>query len=161
MGKSTNEKIVNEFYGNRKRSTFVLDVNSRRRPLVERHRQVEYSLKVIFMEIFLPQGYPESVTTDYSEYQAWDTAQAFCSSITGTLATEAILKGVGVGDQSATALAATLTWLLRDGSGMVGRIIFAWLKGTDLDACSKQWRLMADILNDLSFFIDFISPYFK
>jgi len=39
--------------------------------------------------------------------------QAFSSSITGTLATQAVLKGVGVGDESATVLAATITWLLR------------------------------------------------
>jgi len=40
-------------------------------------------------------------------------AQAFCSSITGALATMAILKGVGVGDSSATPLAATITWMLK------------------------------------------------
>ena len=40
-------------------------------------------------------------------------SQAFCSSITGTLATMAVLKGVGVGDSSATPLAATLTWMLK------------------------------------------------
>ena len=39
--------------------------------------------------------------------------QAFCSSITGTLAHQAVLKGVGVGDETATVLAATLTWLLK------------------------------------------------
>ena len=39
--------------------------------------------------------------------------QAFCSSITGTLATQAMLKGVGVGDVTATAAAATITWLLK------------------------------------------------
>ena len=39
--------------------------------------------------------------------------QAFCSSITGMLATLAILKGVGVGDSSATPLAAALTWMLK------------------------------------------------
>ena len=39
--------------------------------------------------------------------------QAFCSSITGALAHQAVLKGVGVGDETATVLAATLTWLLK------------------------------------------------
>lgn len=45
-------------------------------------------------------------------------AQAFCSSITGALATMAILKGVGVGDSSATPLAATITWMLKGQSDM-------------------------------------------
>ena len=39
--------------------------------------------------------------------------QAFCSSITGALATLAVLKGVGVGDSSATPLAAAITWMLK------------------------------------------------
>ena len=82
-------------------------------------------------EAFLPQGYPTSVSDDYLAYQIWDTVQvhsycvlesgnvvlsllqAFCSSITGTLATMAVLKGVGVGDSTATPLAATLTWMLK------------------------------------------------
>jgi len=42
--------------------------------------------------------------------------QAFASSITHSLATQALLKGVGVGDTSATVLAATITWLMK---GMV------------------------------------------
>lgn len=28
-----------------------------------------------FAEVFLPQGYPESVRNDYSSYQIWDTVQ--------------------------------------------------------------------------------------
>lgn len=82
--------------------------------------------------------------------------KAFCSYITGTLATHAVLKGVGVGDSSASPVAATITWLLKgtslwamytaslktsqhnillvfllylDGLGMIGRILFAWMKG--------------------------------
>jgi len=45
--------------------------------------------------------------------------QAFCSSITGTLATQSLLRGFGVGDESATVLGATVTWILKgyiDGS---------------------------------------------
>uniref|UniRef100_A0A0K0EKX5 RUS1 family protein C16orf58 homolog n=1 Tax=Strongyloides stercoralis TaxID=6248 RepID=A0A0K0EKX5_STRER len=113
----------------------------------------------ILHEVFLPKGYPTSVTEDYLEYQVWDSLQAFASSMNGALATQAVLKGVGVGNENATALAATITWLLKDGSGMVGRILFAWKKGTDLDRYSKTWRLVADILNDISFFIDIFSSW--
>ncbi|EDO39318.1 predicted protein, partial [Nematostella vectensis] len=110
---------------------------------------------------FLPQGYPESVSKDYLTYQFWDTVQAFCSSITGTLATQAMLKGYGVGNESATALAATMTWILRSGTGMVGSILFAWMQGSNLDCNAKKWRLFADIMNDLAILVELISPYFK
>ncbi|KAI6242245.1 hypothetical protein M3Y99_00266100 [Aphelenchoides fujianensis] len=105
-------------------------------------------------EIFLPKGFPSSVTPDYVEYQTWDTVQAFASSLSGTFATAAVLKGAGVGDETATVLAASLSWVLKDGVGMIGRILFAWIFGTALDADSKRWRLIADILNDLAFCID-------
>ncbi|XP_048582517.1 RUS family member 1 [Nematostella vectensis] len=119
------------------------------------------SLKMFFKSAFLPQGYPESVSKDYLTYQFWDTVQAFCSSITGTLATQAMLKGYGVGDESATALAATMTWILRSGTGMVGSILFAWMQGSNLDCNAKKWRLFADIMNDLAILVELISPYFK
>ncbi|XP_061906207.1 RUS1 family protein C16orf58 homolog [Entelurus aequoreus] len=118
------------------------------------------SIVGVFKSIFLPQGYPESVSGDYLQYQFWDTVQAFSSSLTGTLATQASLKGVGVGNQEATVAAATVTWLLRDGTSMLGRILFAWLKGNKLDSDAKKWRLFADVLNDIAMFMEILAPYF-
>ncbi|XP_043955750.1 RUS1 family protein C16orf58 homolog [Gambusia affinis] len=113
-----------------------------------------------FKSVFLPQGYPESVSSDYLQYQFWDTLQAFSSSLSGTLATQASLKGVGVGNQEATVAAATVTWLLRDGTGMLGRILFAWRKGSKLDSEAKKWRLFADVLNDIAMFMEILAPHF-
>uniref|UniRef100_A0A8K9XSL5 RUS family member 1 n=1 Tax=Oncorhynchus mykiss TaxID=8022 RepID=A0A8K9XSL5_ONCMY len=114
----------------------------------------------VFKSVFLPQGYPESVSGDYLQYQFWDTLQAFSSSLSGTLATQASLRGVGVGNQEATVAAATITWLLRDGTGMLGRILFAWLKGNKLDSEAKKWRLVADVLNDIAMFMEILAPNF-
>ncbi|KAK6190597.1 hypothetical protein SNE40_002428 [Patella caerulea] len=119
------------------------------------------TISQFFRSVFLPQGYPESVSEDYLIYQLWDTIQAFASSITGTLAARALLKGMGVGDENATVLAATMTWLLKDGTGMLGRIMFAWLKGSNLDCDAKRWRLFADILNDFAIFLEILAPNFK
>lgn len=114
----------------------------------------------VFKSVFLPQGYPESVSSDYLNYQFWDTVQAFASSLSGTLATQASLRGVGVGNQEATVAAATVTWLLRDGTGMLGRILFAWQKGSKLDSEAKTWRLFADVLNDIAMFMEILAPHF-
>lgn len=115
----------------------------------------------VFSKIFLPQGYPESVSKDYIAYQKWDTAQAFCSTITGILATQEVLRGVGVGDTTVTPLAATITWVLKDGCGHLGKILFAYSHGTYLDAYSKKWRLYADTLNDAAMCIEIALPMFK
>lgn len=114
------------------------------------------SIKNFLIEVFLPEGYPESVRDDYWSYQCWDTLQAFCSTITGTITTQAVMKGFGVGDAAASALGATITWVLRDGVGMVGRIAFAWWKGCALDADCKKWRLFADFLNDIAMFLELV-----
>jgi len=109
-------------------------------------------------EVFLPQGYPSSVSEDYLIYQFWDTLQELCSSLNGTLASHAIFKGMGVGNSQASALGATYTWLMKDGTGMLSNILFAWSKGTQLDIDAKRWRLFADVLNDVAMCLDLLSP---
>ena len=109
-------------------------------------------------DVFLPEGYPNSVSRDYIAYQFWDTMQAFCSSITNILAAQGVLKGSGVGDIKATAMAATITWLLKSGSGMLGSILFAWARGSHLDCYCKQWRLTADVLNDFATCVEILAP---
>lgn len=37
---------------------------------------------------------------------------------------------MGVGDEKASVLSATFVWLVKDGVGMLGRILFAWHHGT-------------------------------
>jgi hypothetical protein len=46
---------------------------------------------------------------------------------------------------------------MRDGVGMVGRIVFAWARGSRLDCDCKKWRLMADLLNDIAFAVDLLA----
>ncbi|XP_022382119.1 RUS1 family protein C16orf58-like isoform X3 [Enhydra lutris kenyoni] len=112
------------------------------------------------MAVFLPQGFPDSVSRDYLPYQLWDSVQAFASSLSGSLATHAVLLGIGVGNAKASVSAATATWLVKDSTGMLGRILFAWWKGTKLDCNAKQWRLFADILNDVAMFLEIIAPIY-
>lgn len=49
---------------------------------------------------------------------------------------------------------------MRDVTGMVGRIAFAWARGGDMDNNAKQWRIVADILNDLALTVDLVAPWF-
>lgn len=65
-----------------------------------------------------------------------------------------MLKGLGVGNEHINAYSATVTWILKEGAGHIGRILFSWWKGAQLDLDSKKWRLRADFLNDLAMFIE-------
>ncbi|XP_034567244.1 RUS1 family protein C16orf58 homolog [Notolabrus celidotus] len=161
MEKGSGVVLATERYGSAESWKYVAKdgVMERRRDGGEGESRAN-SIVGVFKSVFLPQGYPESVSNDYLQYQFWDTVQAFSSSLSGTLATQASLKGVGVGNQEATVAAATVTWLLRDGTGMLGRILFAWQKGTKLDSEAKKWRLFADVLNDIAMFMEILAPYF-
>lgn len=113
----------------------------------------------LLSETFLPEGFPQSVTADYLTYQTWDTVQALCSSVTGTLSTRSILRGVGVGSAEANLVSGTISWALRDGMSMVSRICFASRVATDLDFDAKRWRYVADITNDIALLIEIFSSY--
>ncbi|XP_016092025.1 RUS family member 1 [Sinocyclocheilus grahami] len=153
--------IATERYGSQESWKYLLkDGRMKRQKDALDGRLAGNSISGVFKSVFLPQGYPESASEDYLQYQLWDTVQAFSSSLSGTLATQASLRGVGVGNQEATVAAATITWLLRDGTGMLGRILFAWLKGSKLDSEAKKWRLFADILNDVAMFMEIAAPHF-
>ncbi|ETV93485.1 hypothetical protein, variant 1 [Aphanomyces invadans] len=111
-------------------------------------------------DMFLPFGYPDSVSDEYLTFQMWDTCQAMCSYLRGVLATQSVLESVGVGKDSVTPLAAALQWVMRDGSGMLGGLFFAYIVGPKFDANVKFWRLYADVINDFGLTLDMLAPFF-
>ncbi|XP_044982445.1 protein root UVB sensitive 3 isoform X2 [Hordeum vulgare subsp. vulgare] len=109
---------------------------------------------------FVPEGFPGSVTPDYVPFQMWDTLQGLSTYIRAMLSTQALLGAIGVGEKSATVIGATFQWFLRDLTGMLGGILFAFYQGSNLDSNAKMWRLVADFMNDLGMLMDLLSPLF-
>lgn len=105
---------------------------------------------------FLPRGYPR----DYIQYQQYDTLQALCSYLRGILATHATLVVAGVGDANASAIAATLAWVVRDGAAMVSSLIFATWGSSRFDRNCKSWRLFADVINDVALSLEMSAAVF-
>ncbi|CZT10646.1 related to DUF647 domain protein [Rhynchosporium agropyri] len=114
----------------------------------------------IVLNAFLPAGYPHSVTSDYLEYQIYDSLQAFSSSIAVMLTSRAVLEGIGVGDSDASPTAALLLSVLQQSMGRIATILFAHRLGTSLEPECKMYRLLADILNDSAMLLDCVSPAF-
>lgn len=75
----------------------------------------------------------QSVAPEYAQYQLLDSIQGLSSYLRGILCTQAVLVGLGVGQESATALAATLNWVARDGSAMLAGLVFTWWGGARFD----------------------------
>jgi len=116
--------------------------------------------RALFISLFLPASFPNSVSVDYLPFQFWDSLQASSSYIRGIITTKAILSGVGVGNMYASSTSATMQWIFRDGCGMLGGLVFAWSRSTDFGVNVKQWRFFADISNDIGLTFELLSPMF-
>jgi hypothetical protein len=117
-------------------------------------------VRVLLRSLFLPEGYPDSVSDDYLGFQVWDTIQAMCSYLRGMLCTQAFLVGAGVGKESASATSAAVQWFFKDGLGMLGGMLFAWSRATNFGTDVKKWRFFADCINDVGLTIDMVAPLF-
>ncbi|KAJ3787530.1 vitamin B6 photo-protection and homoeostasis-domain-containing protein [Lentinula aff. detonsa] len=109
-------------------------------------------------KVFLPAGYPRSVSPDYLRYQILNAAQAFCSSLASLLSSRATLEGYGVGNASASSTDALLLTVLQDISNRLTTIIAAFFFGSSLFPEAKTYRFLADLLNDAAIVIDTLSP---
>ncbi|TDZ18946.1 RUS1 family protein-like protein [Colletotrichum orbiculare MAFF 240422] len=129
------------------------------------------------LDVFLSDGYPHSVTDDYTEYQIYaspssrvlssrgltivqDSFQAFAGTIAGMISSRAVWEGMGVGDSMASPTGAMMVQVIRESMGRFGTIAFAHLMGTSIEAECKSYRLAADVLQDVAHVIDCLSPIF-
>ncbi|TGJ78164.1 hypothetical protein E0Z10_g10602 [Xylaria hypoxylon] len=110
------------------------------------------------LDVFLPAGYPHTVTADYTPYQIYDSLQAFSSTIAGLLSSRAVLQGFGVGDAASSATAAVLLTVLQESTGRLATILFAHRLGQAIEPECKYYRFLADIFNDSAMFLDVLSP---
>ncbi|KAH8677653.1 vitamin B6 photo-protection and homoeostasis-domain-containing protein [Xylariales sp. PMI_506] len=110
------------------------------------------------LDVFLPAGYPHTVTADYMPYQIYDSLQAFSSSIAGLLSNRAVLQGMGVGNAGSSATGAVLLSVLQESTGRLATIFFAHRFGQAIEPECKFYRFLADILNDSAFLLDLLTP---
>ncbi|KAG6557415.1 hypothetical protein Mapa_000684 [Marchantia paleacea] len=107
-------------------------------------------------QVFLPAGFPGSVTEDYLEFTYWRLAQIVASQISGVLTTQALLYAVGLG-KGAIPTAAAVNWVLRDGIGYLSKIMLSKY-GRHFDVHPKGWRLISDIIENASYGLELLTP---
>lgn len=109
-------------------------------------------------DVFLPLGFPHTVGPGYWEYQMYDSLQGICSYLRGVVSSAHVLHAAGVGNREATAWSAALTWALKDGMGMMGGLVFSSWAAPLFDSYVKEFRLFADLINNLGLTLDMLSP---
>jgi hypothetical protein len=112
----------------------------------------------IFSDVFLPVGFPHSVEKGYLKYQIWDLVQGLTSYFRGNLAMKETLKALGVGDVAANATSSALSKLILQGTSMFGGLIFTWVASEHFGRHTRQWRLFADVINDVGLTLQMFAP---
>ena len=97
-----------------------------------------------FFDKFLPNGYPNSVGEGYAKYSGLSFIGTTSSSIMMVLSTQALLQAVGLSDGVALGISATLNWVIKDGIGQFGGIMFASYLGKtkSFDMDPKRWYVV-------------------
>ncbi|ONK73081.1 uncharacterized protein A4U43_C04F26960 [Asparagus officinalis] len=96
----------------------------------------------------VPEGFPDSVTPSYVPYMTWRALKHFFGGAMGVFTTRALLSSVGVSKNRATPGAVAINWILKDGAGRVGKMLFA-RQGKKFDYDLKQLRFTGDLLMEL------------
>ena len=71
-----------------------------------------------------------------------------------------ILTGAGVGNSEASVVASTIVWIMKDGVGMIGSLLFAYVFSDVFEINVKEWRLSADVLCNIALTVDMLISLF-
>jgi Vitamin B6 photo-protection and homoeostasis len=112
---------------------------------------------------FLPAQYPHSVSKGYARFSLLAFSASAAGSAAMVLSTQTLLLAVGVigsGTQNASIMAGALNWVLKDGIGQLGGVIFASRMGhtKKFDSDPKRWRMLAALSLDGASLLEILSP---
>jgi len=120
---------------------------------------VTSTFKSIFHLLFLPIGYPDSVSIDYFEYQLWDTLSGFSGYLKNIILTLNFLEGLGIG-QDSNVMSAMCIWIMRDTTSVLSGLFMGMPIFTKQFCDPKQmpkWRLLGDGIRIIAGFIQLYS----
>ncbi|KAI9175781.1 hypothetical protein H9P43_006145 [Blastocladiella emersonii ATCC 22665] len=106
---------------------------------------------------FLPHGYPASVAPGYLRYTQWSFVHSVAGTVTGVLSMQSLLYAIGLGAGSIP-LAAALNWVIKDGLGQLGGVVYASVMGEKFDSEPKRLRLTAAAAMQAASFLELITP---
>lgn len=104
----------------------------------------------------VPEGFPDSVTPSYVPYMTWRALKHFFGGAMGVFTTQTLLNSVGVSKHRTTPGAVAINWILKDGAGRVGKMLYA-RQGKKFDYDLKQLRFAGDLLMELGAGVELVT----
>ncbi|CAB9514261.1 Protein root UVB sensitive [Seminavis robusta] len=114
---------------------------------------------------FLPAHYPHSVAPGYAKFSILAFSASAAGSAAMVLSTQTLLLAVGVvgasSHNNASIMAGALNWVLKDGIGQLGGVIFASRMGhtKKFDSDPKRLRMLAALCLDGASLLEILSPF--
>lgn len=97
-----------------------------------------------FKALFLPVGYPRTVKPNYERYAMLSALQNVLQSTNIVLSSAFLLYAVGLG-AGAVPVAGALNWLIKDGVGQAGTLIFGRVIAHDFDINTRTWNFLSNV----------------
>ncbi|ORZ36603.1 vitamin B6 photo-protection and homoeostasis-domain-containing protein [Catenaria anguillulae PL171] len=130
------------------------------RPLVVTQRPAPtHNAARTIVATFFPANYPLSVAPGYLRYTQWSFIHSVAGTVTGVLSMQSLLFAIGLGAGSIP-LAAALNWIIKDGLGQLGGVLYASFMGEKFDSEPKRLRLTAAAAMQAASFLELLTPLF-
>ncbi|KAI3652833.1 hypothetical protein MP228_002258 [Amoeboaphelidium protococcarum] len=119
---------------------------------------IRLRLQNTLFSMFFPRDYPHSVTWNYLNYAKWSFLGSICGTMSGVLSTQALLSALGMGSGTSVAVSATLNWVIKDGLGLLGGVMYTSLASGRFDSDPKRYRFGSAVLLQASMLCELMTP---
>ncbi|PNW84547.1 hypothetical protein CHLRE_03g148150v5 [Chlamydomonas reinhardtii] len=106
---------------------------------------ISRQLRHVVTSTFLPSGYPATTGDNYINFMAWQGLNNIAVTANSVLASTFMLYAVGLG-AGAIPTAGALNWVLKDGMGQLGTLVFGKTIAHNFDVHSKTWFFLSAVL---------------
>ena len=116
-----------------------------------------------FKRIFLPDGFPNTVSRDYLPWLKWQMLSLFFRDVLEVLSAQSLLVAVGMDVNQANAAAPVVgaaKWVLKDGTGGLATLALGALNTKKFDENPKFFWSTANSLEDVSRAMELLTPLF-
>ena len=99
----------------------------------------------LLVNTFLPSSYPSSVSEGYIDHVKWQAMNSTTTAATTVLSSSFLLYAVGLG-AGAIPVSGAINWVLKDGLGSIGTLVFSNSVAHTFDRSCKSWFVLAALL---------------
>jgi len=131
--------------------------------LRRRRRRRRTSRAQLIKRIFLPDGFPNTVSKDYLPWLKWQMLSLFFRDVLEVLSAQSLLVAVGMDVNQANAaapVAGAAKWVLKDGTGGLATLALGALNTKKFDENPKFFWSAANSLEDVSRAMELLTPLF-